>query len=316
MKFLKVFFLCSIISAALVFSSRPVLAAAGDCGAGSCPANYTCQATSNPIFCCPVATPTLTACGTSCCEVANCYHPAIGLPTCVNTNTSNLSTCGSNLCVTQICCDTGTLDNCVPLPAAGCSQRQRVNDGCDSDGVTCHLKPTDASVPARFITAAGSECGNHLCDPGEACEFSIVAGGVPFTCDGNGGTSPLPAGQTCNATCTQIISNGQGGAISGNPSTYHLDTTAIGVTPKFTTLGGITSFVVKTMVGLAGVAFMIMFLIGAFKFVTSQGDKAAVESAKGTITSAFIGVALTAALFAIMTLLQNVFGVSLLNITT
>ena len=115
--------------------------------------------------------------------------------------------------------------------------------------------------------------------------------------------------------------------ISGSPSAvtdtancqalmkFVVDTTAIGIQDQYKDLNGIVTFGVKLVISLVGVGFMIMLLYGAFRYVTSQGDKAAVQAAQGTLTSAIIGVSLTAALFAIMTLLQNVLGISLLNIT-
>lgn len=43
---------------------------------------------------------------------------------------------------------------------------------------------------------------------------------------------------------------------------------------------------------LAGIAFFVMLLIGGFKYMTSGGDPKASEQAKGTITSALLGIIL------------------------
>lgn len=178
-----------------------------------------------------------------------------------------------------------------------------VTNGWDAATDSCRLAP----IASDNLAVSPGVCGNFACEGSEVCENQ--ANGSVMNCATG---APAVSGSTCNA-CLTIMPPGFGGQLGGHPSDYTVDTSILGI--KYKSLGGITSFVVKTLVGVAGVAFMIMFLLGAFKFVTSQGDKAAVESAKGTMTGAFIGIALAAALFAIMTLLQNVFGVSLLNIT-
>ncbi|MCX6783828.1 MAG: hypothetical protein NT141_02050 [candidate division WWE3 bacterium] len=73
--------------------------------------------------------------------------------------------------------------------------------------------------------------------------------------------------------------------------------------------------VVKALIGACGFGAFIFLIIGGVKFVVSAGDKGAVESAKKTITFAVIGLVLAAAAFAIASLLQNVLGINILNVT-
>jgi hypothetical protein len=61
--------------------------------------------------------------------------------------------------------------------------------------------------------------------------------------------------------------------------------------------------------------FFFMLLIGAIKWISSGGDKQAMESARGTITSALIGLVILFAAFAIIKLIQSFFGISILNFT-
>lgn len=63
-----------------------------------------------------------------------------------------------------------------------------------------------------------------------------------------------------------------------------------------------------------GVSFFFMFLWGAISYILSGGDKAHVESAKGRITSALIGVILMVAVFAIVKLIENFFDINILSI--
>jgi hypothetical protein len=58
-----------------------------------------------------------------------------------------------------------------------------------------------------------------------------------------------------------------------------------------------------------------MLIFGAIKWISSGGDKQALESARGTITSALIGVFILFAVFAIIQLINTFFGLHILNLT-
>lgn len=94
---------------------------------------------------------------------------------------------------------------------------------------------------------------------------------------------------------------------------YNIDATAIGI--QYTNIVDLITFIIKAILGFSGAGFLIMILYGAFKYTTSQGDKAGVTEAQKTISSAVIGLAIASAFFAIISLLQTVLGVSLFNIT-
>ena len=63
-----------------------------------------------------------------------------------------------------------------------------------------------------------------------------------------------------------------------------------------------------------GLAFFFMFVWGAISWILSGGDKAGVESAKNKITNSLIGMALMVGIFAIVNLIENFFGISILSI--
>ena len=48
---------------------------------------------------------------------------------------------------------------------------------------------------------------------------------------------------------------------------------------------------------LAGIVFFIMLLVGGFKYLFSGGDAKKTESAKGTLTAAFLGLVLIVAAY-------------------
>lgn len=77
----------------------------------------------------------------------------------------------------------------------------------------------------------------------------------------------------------------------------------------------LTVNLVAAFIGIIGLAFFVFLVLGAVKYVMSAGDKTAVQSAQHTITYAFVGVLIASAAFAIAVLLQNVLGISILNIT-
>ncbi len=66
----------------------------------------------------------------------------------------------------------------------------------------------------------------------------------------------------------------------------------------------------------ASVIFLFMLIFGAIQWISSGGDKQALENAKGRITNALIGIVILFALFAIVNLISNFFGgVSILNLS-
>jgi hypothetical protein len=61
--------------------------------------------------------------------------------------------------------------------------------------------------------------------------------------------------------------------------------------------------------------FFFVLLTGAIQWISSGGDKQALEGAKGKITNAIIGLVILFALFAIIYVIQNFFHVQILNLT-
>lgn len=91
-------------------------------------------------------------------------------------------------------------------------------------------------------------------------------------------------------------------------------------------LGGIgkqtgSSFFGKFLPALIALAFAagVLFffaniIIGAIKWITSQGDKSALESARGQITSALVGIIILFGVFAVLTLIEKFFGITILTL--
>ncbi|RJR26048.1 hypothetical protein C4578_00200 [Candidatus Microgenomates bacterium] len=76
---------------------------------------------------------------------------------------------------------------------------------------------------------------------------------------------------------------------------------------------------VSTLIGLGFVVGVIVFvfllIVGAIRWITSSGDKAATEGARKQITNAFIGLVLLFSVFAIIRLVETIFGINILELT-
>lgn len=84
---------------------------------------------------------------------------------------------------------------------------------------------------------------------------------------------------------------------------------------------GGTAFFSKLLPNAIGLAFLVGVLIffamlvwGAITWISSGGDKQALEGARGRITSALIGLVLLFASLAIIKLIEAFFGISILTL--
>jgi len=88
--------------------------------------------------------------------------------------------------------------------------------------------------------------------------------------------------------------------------------------PKLQGISGIQFFqtILPHAVGLAFVIGVLIFLfviiIGAIQWTSSGGDKAAIESARGKITNALVGIIVLFSLFALLKFLEDFFGIDIL----
>ncbi len=75
---------------------------------------------------------------------------------------------------------------------------------------------------------------------------------------------------------------------------------------------------VPNLVGLAFVVgalvFFFIMIIGAIQWITSGGDKTALEGARGKITNALVGIVILFALFALLKVLEDFFGINILTL--
>lgn len=72
--------------------------------------------------------------------------------------------------------------------------------------------------------------------------------------------------------------------------------------------------IITLLAPVAGIAFLIMLLVGGYQFMTSGGDPKAAGQARTTLTYAFIGVILVVASWLILTVIQGLTGVDVTKV--
>jgi hypothetical protein len=81
---------------------------------------------------------------------------------------------------------------------------------------------------------------------------------------------------------------------------------------------GFFAALIPALIGLlmavGAIVFIFMLLWGAVQWILSGGDKGAVESAKGRVTNAIVGLVLLFSTFAIVKLVETFFGINILTI--
>lgn len=80
------------------------------------------------------------------------------------------------------------------------------------------------------------------------------------------------------------------------------------------TVQGMISGAVKIVMVVAALVFFFLLIIGGIQWMTSGGDKAATESARGRITAALIGLVIVFSAWAIATLLNTFFQVDIFDL--
>lgn len=66
---------------------------------------------------------------------------------------------------------------------------------------------------------------------------------------------------------------------------------------------------------VGAVVFFFILIIGAIQWISSGGDKQTVETARGKVTNAIIGLIILFAVFAILQLINTFFKIQILNFT-
>ncbi len=82
---------------------------------------------------------------------------------------------------------------------------------------------------------------------------------------------------------------------------------------KIADVGQLISALVGTLLILAALLAFFFLILGGIQWITSGGDKAGMEAARNKITHAIVGLIIVGAAWAIMLLIQNFLGVSIIG---
>jgi TRAP-type C4-dicarboxylate transport system permease small subunit len=78
--------------------------------------------------------------------------------------------------------------------------------------------------------------------------------------------------------------------------------------PQGADLTSIVGYIINTLLGVLGIVFFVLILIGGFQWMTSGGDESKIKAAKQRMGSAVIGLAIVLTSYAITLFVINIFN--------
>ncbi len=85
---------------------------------------------------------------------------------------------------------------------------------------------------------------------------------------------------------------------------------------EVTLFASVISTIIGVMTAVAFIWFVIQFMIGAIGWIMSGGDKGKVESARGKLTTGFIGLVVVISAVFLADFVGNVFDIPILDVQT
>jgi hypothetical protein len=82
---------------------------------------------------------------------------------------------------------------------------------------------------------------------------------------------------------------------------------------KIGNIGTLISALVGVLLILAALLAFFFLILGGIQWITSGGDKAGMEAARNKITHAIVGLIIVGAAWAVMILVQNFLGVTIIG---
>ena len=79
------------------------------------------------------------------------------------------------------------------------------------------------------------------------------------------------------------------------------------------TVGSIISGAIQLILIVAALIFFFLLIVGGIRWMTAGGDKEKAGAARGQLTSALVGLAIVFAAWAIIRLIEVLFGVSIIS---
>jgi|GEM_PF-2018689 len=87
--------------------------------------------------------------------------------------------------------------------------------------------------------------------------------------------------------------------------------------PGFSTggFGETVNAIISAVFVVAGLAFVVYFIMGAFTYITAGGDEKLIEKAKKTMWDAVLGFAVLSVTFLVIDLISGILGFTVLDFT-
>lgn len=104
------------------------------------------------------------------------------------------------------------------------------------------------------------------------------------------------------------------GTVFAQQNTIHVGPTGQWANLSNFSFASVIAALITLALVVAAIVFVFMLLWGGFKYISSGGDKAQLDSARGTITAALIGLTILFATWAIVNLVSLFFGVNIINL--
>ncbi len=83
---------------------------------------------------------------------------------------------------------------------------------------------------------------------------------------------------------------------------------------SITSIGEFAGALLSLGLYVSGILFFGSVVMGGFQWIISGGEKSKVEAARGRIMSAFTGLAIVAVSYAVIRVIENFFGISIMKI--
>lgn len=145
-------------------------------------------------------------------------------------------------------------------------------------------------VSLLLASPVWADCSGVCCPP-DSCINNIPETSPPYIC--------VPDSLCCES-CTS------GGIINPVIGIF-------GIQPGETTIATILATFLRISLLVAGILLLIYLVIGGIQWLTSGGEKAALESARGRLTNAFIGLMIIVLVLVIIDLINRVLGLDILR---
>lgn len=117
------------------------------------------------------------------------------------------------------------------------------------------------------------------------------------------------------ATSASFLSAASIALAQGDPRVTTIPPNTLpGVDPTRTNIGTLIASALQIVFIAAALAVLAYLVVGAFKWITSGGDKDAIGKARGTIVNALIGLFILALAFFITVLVGMIVGIDITNL--